>query len=175
MLKVYRLQISQAGVYVVKYHGCPKYNAYVWTEQNKSTTCGTPGCSGKRFDEHNKPHEEVYHFPIKGRLQALVNDSEAFYEAIQYVDVRPTPKSPAERGVHVNQHIVTDVYDSQRWPMILKRGLLYCCFVLMAFRRLHMRYKVSAIVTTSTSYNSHNSDIFKTRNSTYVCIVREYR
>ena len=138
MLKVYRLQISQAGVYVVKYHGCPKCNAYVWTEQNKSTTCGTPGCSGKRFDEHNKPHEEVYHFPIKGRLQALVNDSEAFYEAIQYVDVRPTPKSPAERGVHVNQHIVTDVYDSQRWRLAYdtKTGtivLLFCIDGIPAF------------------------------------------
>ena len=47
-------------------------NKHVWEETDVGNECPIAGCSGKRRDENGVPFEEVIHFPLKPRLEALV-------------------------------------------------------------------------------------------------------
>lgn len=102
----------QAGARVVKYDGCPQCNKYVWHEKDKSDTCGTPNCPGRRYNEKGKPHEEIFHFPIKERLEALIWGSPAFYHSVSYECYRP--RCPDE-DVMAGLFIVSFLYCSMSY------------------------------------------------------------
>lgn len=89
------------------------------------------------------PHEEVFHFPLKKRLEALMS-TEAYAYAIQYEHRRPTP---------VDDDVVADVFDSKLWKQSKIRGmptikLLFCTDGFPAFN-----YKGSVSVQPAMNIN----------------------
>ena len=81
----------QAGVRVVRYDGCvnPDCNKHTWHEKEKGDIC--PLCGEKRYDDKGRPRESVFYFPIKERLEALVWNSPAFFEALHHEISRVKP------------------------------------------------------------------------------------
>lgn len=73
----------QSGAFVRKLDGCPRCNKHVWDDSDQSKTCPIPGCGGSRYDENGRPFEQVLHFPLKPRLEALLR-CEAFCAAATY-------------------------------------------------------------------------------------------
>ena len=78
---------TKAQTTVKKYDGCIKCHQHVWEQSDKSKVC--PICGGNRFDKQGHPLEQVIHFPLKPRLEALLRDSPAFKEACDYEKHRP--------------------------------------------------------------------------------------
>ena len=87
---------AKAGVKCHKYDGCIKCNKHVWDETDKGGIC--PICQGNRYDAKEKPLEQVVHFPIRERLEALTRDSLAFQEAVHYEKTRRVVKDGVMAG-----------------------------------------------------------------------------
>ena len=78
----------------------------MWEDNDPAKTCPVEGCDGKRYDKdvchlfgscfivvslyhvQGHPHEEVYHFPLKKRLEALIS-CHAYADALGYEARRP--------------------------------------------------------------------------------------
>ena len=95
---------AEAGVQTHTYHGCPKCNKHVWDETDVGNACPVVGCSGRRRDENGVAFEEVIHFSLKARLEALVK-SEAYSNALDYESWRRRPIDG----------VVSDVCDCEQW------------------------------------------------------------
>ena len=78
---------KQAGASMVRYDGCIKCHQHVRGPADKLKVC--PLCGGSRYDERGHAREQVIHFPLKPRLEALLRDSIPFKEAITYEQHRP--------------------------------------------------------------------------------------
>ena len=78
----------QAGAEARVYHGCPKCNNHVWDEKDLGNDCPIVGCTGKRRDEKGVPFQQVIHFPLKPRLEALLR-CEAYCFDLGYESWRP--------------------------------------------------------------------------------------
>ena len=87
---------EQAGVCAHKYHGCTQCNKHVWDENDKSSTC--PLCGGRRYDTKGAPLEEVIHFPLKERLEALLR-VDNYYDACLWETTRHQPKPGVVSGI----------------------------------------------------------------------------
>ena len=119
---------KMAGVIAQKYDGCIKCHGYVWDQKDKDNIC--PFCGGHRYDVKGNPHEQVIHFPLKPRLEALLRDSVQFQEAVEYEKYRKCPREK-HKGVMAGMcfcvnflcsylhlftmHICADVFDTPRW------------------------------------------------------------
>lgn len=139
-----------AGVSMKKYDGCITCNKHVWEQSDRSKLC--PICQGSRYDSRGQPLEQVVHFPLKPRLEALLRDSFAFKEAVDYASYRPRGKY--EDWIAGVMHAwltvlfyslfvpllfiyfdvyssCADVYDSPRWHEMDEDGALVlrllCC------------------------------------------------
>lgn len=78
---------EKAGASMIRYDGCVECNQHVWGPADKAKVC--PLCGGSRYDERGHAREQVIHFPLKPRLEALLRDSISFKEAIDYEQHRP--------------------------------------------------------------------------------------
>ena len=159
-IKSYDAELAKnAGVKVHKYDGCVICHQHIWTETDKDNTC--PICGGDRYDSKGRPHEQVIltqsqhthshithlspthahnpheqviHFPIKPRLEALMRDSIAFQEAAEFENHRLYPREKYK-------DVIADVFDSPRWqemaekytPDTLLLRLLACLDGIPAF------------------------------------------
>ena len=121
--------LHQAGATIRYLHGCIACNKHVWDENDKSEQC--PVCRGRRYDHRGEPFEKVIHFPLKGRIEALLN-VEQYYQSCMWESWRAQPVDEA----------VTDVYDCQAWKQtmgpfddhrIKRIGLLFCVDSIPAF------------------------------------------
>ena len=83
---------ERSGVNINRLDGCIKCNEHVWAQSNKGAICPVAGCQGKRYDSQGHALEQVIHFPLKPRLEALLRDSAAFREAVNYERTRPRVK-----------------------------------------------------------------------------------
>ena len=88
---------QKSGAKAHTYDGCITCNRHVWDEKDKGSIC--PVCGGPRYNSKHKAHEQAIHFPIKPRLEALMNDSVAFQEAVEYENHRSKPKCGVIAGL----------------------------------------------------------------------------
>lgn len=145
---------KKAGVHVKKYDGGTTCHKHVWTKKDKGCVC--PSCQGPRYDAKGHLIEQVIHFPIKPRLEALMRDSFAFEHAVKYEKYRSAPREK-HKGVMAGSfflHFVlfsflfiimmmvcVDVFDTPRWkemesktdPKTLLLRLLACVDGIPAF------------------------------------------
>lgn len=108
---------KSAGASIKRYDGCIKCNQHVWEQSDKGSVC--PRCQGSRYDEHGQPLEQVIHFPLKPRLEALLRDSISFREAVDYENHRP-------RGKHADW--IAGMFDCDK---IENRSFIFHTFVCM--------------------------------------------
>ena len=128
-------------------HGCIVCNEYVWDEKDKSEKC--PICFSPRYDHAGEPLEKVVHFPLKGRIEALLS-VEQYHESCMWESWRAQPVDGA----------VTDVYDCQEWKKamgpfkqdrVTRVGLLFCVDSIPAFNH---NEKV-CLISLSLSHSHH--------------------
>ena len=67
--------MAEAGVKRVELHGCVGQQDgvlcnHIYRPGDCRSTC--PKCGHSRYDEHGSPNEKVFHFPIRPRLQSLL-------------------------------------------------------------------------------------------------------
>ena len=66
-------------------HGCVGVNnkgcSKVWGPGDVGNTCQL--CGGARYDVKDKPKEFIIHFPLKNRLQSLLQ-CEQYYKAVRW-------------------------------------------------------------------------------------------
>lgn len=95
----------QAGAHVRTYHGCPKCDQHIWDEKDVGNDCPVPGCDGKRKDANGTPYQEVLHFPLKPRLEALMR-CRAYSFALGYESWRPQPEKGIVAGLSLFPNFV---------------------------------------------------------------------
>lgn len=110
-------------------HGCVVCNEHVWDEKDKSDKC--PVCLSPRYDHTGEPFEKVIHFPLQGRIEALLK-LQQYNQSCMWESWRAQPVGEA----------VTDVYDCQAWKKamgpckqdrVTRIGLLFCIDSIPAF------------------------------------------
>lgn len=134
--------LKQAGAKAVYLHGCP-CNKKVWGPEDDAVVCEF--CGGDRYDTDGRPKEFVVHFPLKDRLQSLL-------QCPQYVEsVRWECKQHRARQ---NPNYMTDVYDTPWWQesmgpvkvvyrngrvkiLLTRMGFLLCIDGVPAFHGKH--------------------------------------
>ena len=101
---------KRAGIEVHKYNGCVKCNKHIWDETDKGSIC--TNCGGHRYDTQGNPIEQVVHFPVKSRLEALLRDSIYFQEAVEYEKYRHYPR---EKYKGMMADVFSTLHDGKRW------------------------------------------------------------
>ena len=92
----------QAGASCNKIDGCVHCDKHVWEQKDKGKSC--PLCGGERYDANGHAFEQILHFPLKPRLEALMRDSPAFREAVNYEKHRPRSK---DEGITAGPYLLT--------------------------------------------------------------------
>ena len=70
-LKKYDKAIQKAaGAQVLRLNGCENCHRHVYLPSDPAKFC--PHCGGDRFRECGKPFEQVFYFPIKSKIEALL-------------------------------------------------------------------------------------------------------
>ena len=75
-------------------------NKHIWEEKDVGNSCPVLGCQGKRYDEVGAPYQEVIHFPLKPRLEALLR-CDAYEFDLGYESYRGKPEAGFVAGTCV--------------------------------------------------------------------------
>ena len=97
-----------AGTTVMRLNGCVGCHRHVFTPDDKAKSC--PHCNTPRYNSKGKPFEEVFYFPIKPKLKALLS--------------LPVYKQMCEhecdrKNLRQGEHLMSDVYDAPAWQSFM--------------------------------------------------------
>ena len=115
-----------SGASCLRLHGCVGCHHHVYHPADVDRVCPKPNCGHPRYNNSGKPNELVWYFPIKDKLQRLL-ELPRFRKLLMYESKRKR-----------NSRYYTDVFDGPRWSRILGR----CTRMLV---RIALQYCVDAV------------------------------